>query len=75
MLCHPDNFRFPQPVSLHPSEPFFCYGPQQLGEFRIEPAKPYVMRYRFATADGEPDAKEIDRLWNDYAKPPKAEVK
>jgi hypothetical protein len=75
ILCHPDNFRFPQPVRLHPTEPFFCYAPQQLGEFRIEPGKPYVMRYRFATADVEPDAKEIDRLWNDYAKPPTVEVK
>jgi hypothetical protein len=75
ILCHPDNFRSPQPVRLHPSEPFFCYAPQQLGEFRIEPGKPYVMSYRFATSDGEPDAKEIERLWNDYAKPPKVEVK
>jgi hypothetical protein len=75
IFCHPDNFRFPQPARLHPTEPFFCYAPQQLGEFRIEPGKPYVMRYRFATADGEPDAKEIERLWNDYATPPKVEVK
>lgn len=69
ILCHPDNFRFPQPVRLHPNEPFFCYAPSQLGEWRIEPGKPYVARYRFVVADGDPDPKEIERLWRDYAEP------
>jgi hypothetical protein len=69
ILCHPDNFRFPQPVRLHPKEPFFCFAPSQLGEWRIEPGKPYVARYRFVVADGDPDPKEIDRLWHDYAEP------
>lgn len=69
ILCHPDNFRFPQPVRLHPHEPFLCFAPSQLGEWRIEPGKPYVARYRFVVADGEPDPKEIDRLWRDYADP------
>jgi hypothetical protein len=69
ILCHPDNFRFPQPLRLHPHEPFFCYAPSQLGEWRIEAGKPYVARYRFVVADGEPDPKEIERLWQDYAQP------
>ena len=24
ILGHPDNFRAPQPMRLHPTEPFFC---------------------------------------------------
>jgi hypothetical protein len=70
ILCHPDNFRFPQPVRLHPHEPFFCFAPSQLGDWRIEPGKPYVARYRFVVADGRPDPNEIERLWHDYAEPP-----
>ncbi|HJN83151.1 MAG TPA: DUF6807 family protein, partial [Verrucomicrobiota bacterium] len=27
VLCHPDNFRFPQPMRIHPSEPFFNFAP------------------------------------------------
>lgn len=74
ILCHPDNFRFPQPVRLHPDEPFFCFAPSQLGDWAIEPGKPYVARYRFVVSDGEPDAKEIERRWRDYAEPVKVTI-
>ena len=67
ILCHPANYRFPQPMRLHPSEPFFCYAPQQLGDMEIKPGEPYIARYRFVTADGAMTQAEIDRLWDDYA--------
>lgn len=73
-LCHPENFRFPQGMRLNPDEPFFCYCPSQGGEWRIEPGKPYVAKYRIVVADGPADAKEIERMWNDYANPPKVTV-
>ena len=69
ILCHPDNYRFPQPIRIHPSEPFFCYAPSQLGEWSIEPGKPYVAKYRFVVTDGGvPDAKAIEGWWAEYAK-------
>lgn len=74
-LCHPENFRAPQPLRLHPTEPFIGYCASKLGEWKIEPGKPYVARYRYVTADGAADKAELERLWNDYAKPPKVEVK
>ena len=74
ILCHPENFRFPQPMRLNPDEPFFCYAPSQGGDWKIEPGKPYVARYRFVVADGPVDAKEVERLWHDYANPPKVSV-
>lgn len=69
ILCHPANFRAPQPMRLHPKEPFFCYAPSQAGDWKIEPGKPYVSRYRFIVFDGRPDRGLLDRLWNDYAHP------
>jgi hypothetical protein len=39
-FCHPANFRYPQPVRLHPSKPYFCWAPMVLGPFAIEPGKP-----------------------------------
>jgi hypothetical protein len=75
VLCAPDNFRAPQPVRLHPGEPFACYAPQTNGGMKIEPGKPYLMRYRFVVGDGEPDKAELERLWNDYAKPPGVTLK
>jgi len=70
ILCHPGNFRFPQNMRVHPKEPFFCFAPCQLGEFKIEPGKPYVSRYRFYVHDGPANADESERLWNDFAHPP-----
>ncbi len=75
VLCHPSNFRFPQPMRVHPSEPFFNYTPQQAGDMEITPGKPYVSKYRFAMLDGRPDKAELDRLWNDYATPPTVNLK
>ena len=67
MFCHPQNFRFPQPVRIHPSQPFFCFAPQQLGEMEITPGEKYVARYRFIIADGMPDATVAEGWWKDYA--------
>ena len=71
LLCHPSNFRAPQPTRLHPSEPFFCWVPGAEAEHRIEPGKPYVSRYRFVSADRALDAVEMDRHWAAYADPSK----
>jgi hypothetical protein len=70
VLCHPSNFRFPQPMRLHPSEPFFNFAPQQAGDMEIKPGETYVSRYRFVVHDGEMTKAELERLWNDYAYPP-----
>lgn len=67
ILNHPQNYRFPQPIRAHPSEPFFCYAPQQLGEFSIVPKQPYVARFRLIIADGEPDHEMLERYWKDYS--------
>jgi len=70
IMGHPSNFRAPQPVRAHPTEPFFCFAPPQLGAFKIEPGKPYVSRYRLIVADGPPDAKAANQWWEEYSKLP-----
>lgn len=72
MLGHPQNFRAPQPMRLHPDEPFFCFAPSQMGDWQIAPGETYISRYRFVVQDGAPDADELNRLWNDYAALPVA---
>jgi len=71
---HPDNFRAPQPVRIHPDDPYFNFSPSKLGDWRIDPGKPYVSRYRFVAFDGPAGRVELDRLWNDYASPPRVTV-
>jgi hypothetical protein len=74
VLGHPGNFRAPQPMRLHPDEPFLCFAPTQAGEFSITPAEPLVAHYRLVLFDGPPDRAELDRLWNDFASPPTATI-
>ena len=74
ILSHPDNFRAPQPMRTHPTEPFFCFAPSQLGDWSIKPGETCVSRYRFVVHDGAPDPVELDRIWNDFANPPTAKV-
>ena len=74
ILDDPNNFRHPQPMRLHPSEPFFCYAPSQLGDWSIEPGKPYTARYRFIVSDGAVDKALIERVWNDFAEPVEVKV-
>ncbi len=70
MMGHPDNFRAPQQMRVGEGEPFFCFTPSLGGDWAIEPGKPYVARYRFVAADGEPDQARLDAYWNGFAVKP-----
>jgi hypothetical protein len=69
VLGHPGNFRAPQPMRLHPDEPYASISPPKAGAFSIEPGQDYVTRFRVVTIDGAPDAALFDALWDDYATP------
>lgn len=74
VLGHPGNFRAPQPVRVHPKEPYVSFTPSWEGDWAIEPGKPYVARYRFVVADGPPDRARLDAFWNGYAVPAQVRV-
>lgn len=75
MLGHPDNFRAPEPMRVHPVDPYICFVPSRLGTWSITPDKPYAARYRFVVSDGAADVALLERLWRDYADPPRVTVK
>ena len=74
VLGHPSNFRAPQPLRIHPKEPYLSVSPPKEGKFSIEAGKPYVSRYRFVVADGPVDRALLERLYEDYAHPPEITV-
>jgi len=74
ILDHPSNFRAPQAMRINPDQPFFCYSPSLIGDWKIEPGKSYVSRYRFIVYDGASDRVELDQMWNDYASPVRVTV-
>jgi len=63
IFCHPGNFRAPQPMRVNPTEPFFCYAPQQMGLFQIPPGGTYTARYRFLIHDGPISREQADRVF------------
>lgn len=69
ILGHPNNFRAPQPMRIHPTEPFFNWAPSQAGDWAITPDRPFDATYRFVVTDGPPDRALLDRLWADFARP------
>jgi hypothetical protein len=63
-FCHPSNFRAPQPLRIHPDEPFFNWAVPQGGDFSIVPGKPYTASYRFIVSGGSFSGQEV--LWSFY---------
>lgn len=70
VMGHPDNFRFPEPMRIHPKIPFFNFAPSQAGDWSIEPGREYVFRYRFYVHEGDLRREEAERLWTDFGEPP-----
>lgn len=75
IMSHPDNFRAPQPMRIHPSEPFFNFAPSQAGDWAITPDKPYFAKYRFVVYNGEPNVDLLESLWQAYVNPLEVELK
>lgn len=69
ILGHPGNPRAPQPVRVHPREPYVSFTPQQNEEFRVAPGQPFLARYRFVAFDGPPDRALLEALWQGFAAP------
>jgi len=68
VMDHPDNFRYPQPVRIHPRMPYFVFSPVVKGSFILKPGLTYEAQYRVVTFDGEPDAKTIEAWYQEYTK-------
>jgi hypothetical protein len=68
-FTHPQNFRAPEPLRIHPTMPYMVYTPSQLGDWEIAPGSPHVSRYRFVFHDGEMKADAAERLWRDFSQP------
>jgi hypothetical protein len=75
ILAHPSNFRAPERMRIHPTDPYLCFAPSRSGPWSIGKGASHAARYRFVAFDGPPDPAELRRLWVDYAQPPAASVR
>jgi hypothetical protein len=68
LLTHPRNFRFPEPLRIHPSMPYMVYTPSQLGDWSIDPGIASTSRYRWVVHDGDLPPESIERIWQAFAR-------
>ncbi|MBA7711419.1 hypothetical protein ES703_120382 [subsurface metagenome] len=74
-MSHPKNFRHPEPMRIWDKDPvFFGFAPSLLGDWKMEPGNDYVFRYRFYVHEGKTVVADLERLWNDFANPPKVRL-
>lgn len=66
---HPANFRYPQPIRVHPQMPYWVFAPMVEAPFSIDPGKKYRARFRYCVHEGRPDVGMLQRLHQDYAEP------
>jgi hypothetical protein len=62
IASHPSNPVHPEPMRLHPTEPFFCLAPPQAGDRTLGPGDAWVSRYLIVPVDGEADAARCRKL-------------
>jgi hypothetical protein len=75
MADHPDNPHHPTVARIHPTSlPFFCFVPAHDEKLVIDTDKPTVFRYRILIHDGHPDGDLDERIWRDFAEPPRVQV-
>jgi len=75
VMSNPQNFRHPEPMRIwDKGQVFFNFAPSQLGDWVMEPGKDYVFRYRLYVHEGKVDVNDAERIWSDYAEPPKVKL-
>lgn len=67
VMDHPSNFRYPQPVRVHPKMPYFVFSPVVEGSFIIGPGFSYESRYRIITFDGPPNRAKIEAWYKEFS--------
>ena len=75
-MSHPANHAHPEPMRIWNDRPeiFFNFCPIQKAAWTLKPGSDYVFRYRAYTFKGTVTAADAERLWQDFANPPKATV-
>lgn len=61
-----ESFRYPQPVRVHPTMPYFCFAPMVLDKIVLQPDQQYRAAYRILVFDGKPDLKLIEQTLTCY---------
>lgn len=80
-MTNPSNYNFPENLRVWPvgenrgvENVYVNFNPSQDRDWVLRPGGTYALKYRMFVYDGKVTAQEAERLWNDYAYPPRVEV-
>lgn len=81
-MSNPANYNFPEQLRIWPTganggkaNVFFNFNPAQDRDWKLEPGKAYTLKYRMLVYNGKIDSVTAERYWQDFAHPPKVEIK
>ena len=81
-MTNPTNFNFPEHLRIWPTgqngglaNVYINFNPAQDRDWPLLPGHTYGLKYRMFVYDGTITAREAERLWNDYANPPRVDVR
>ncbi len=81
-MTHPTNFNFPELLRIWPEganegteNVFVNFNPTQDRDWVLQPGRNYALRYRMLVYDGQIDSTTAQRYWQDYAYPPRVQVR
>lgn len=80
-MSYPANYNFPEPLRIWPEnanggrgDMFFNFAPTKNMDWKLEPGKTYVLRYRMLVFDGDLSAEQAEQTWQAFAHPPQVSV-
>lgn len=80
-ITHPSNYNYPEHIRIWPvganegkENVFFNFNPAMDRDWILEPGNDYQLRYRMYVYDGKIDELQAEKLWQDFAFPPKVNV-
>src|SRR5690606_7152720 len=81
-LSSPSNYNHPEQLRIWPTgqnrgveNVFINFNPAQEQDWLLEPGQTYNLKYRLFVYDGEITPERAERLWVDFADPPRVEVR
>ncbi len=74
-FSHPDNFNHPEPLRVWPEDTnggrgdlFINFSPTKNKDWKLEPGKKYVLKYRMLIYNGSPlQSETIEKLWQQFS--------
>jgi hypothetical protein len=77
-MSYPSNREYPEPMRVWPEDAnegrgdmFFEFCPIRHKSWMLLPGNDYRLKYRMLVYDGKIDQQTAERVWNDFANPPK----